>query len=213
MPLLVRYCLLPVNPVLFLETHLPLLPVALQDTIRTYASPQERALRLAGKLLLQRAVAEFSGNKGDSFPEIVHLPGQKPHFQGLPLHFGIAHSGRMSAVALHTEQPVGLDIEALHPLEWLHFDPWLHESEKETLCDSPTPSRHFLEIWTRKEAILKATGSGINADFTTLDANQNPALFKNQLFYWQPLHLHPEYAATVAAQAKFPETDTQEVFF
>lgn len=80
--------------------------------------------------------------------------------------FSVAHSGDLAVFALtDPARPVGVDVEAVRPQP---ADPavertLLHPLERHELAGLP-PSRRteaFFKIWTRKEAYLKATGTGL----------------------------------------------------
>ena len=81
----------------------------------------------------------------------------------LPLQFNLSHTEQM-AVALNSE--VGVDIEYLHrrgktlELAESYFSP----SEVEQLLDLPKKHQRqrFFELWTLKEAYIKACGMGLS---------------------------------------------------
>jgi 4'-phosphopantetheinyl transferase len=71
-------------------------------------------------------------------------------------------------IATSTIGAVGIDLEALRPRP----DPLpvarrffaAHEADAVEACEGEARSRAFLRLWTRKEALLKATGRGIGVD-------------------------------------------------
>ncbi len=96
---------------------------------------------------------------------IQKTPRGKPYLQNQRIHFNITHSGCWLIIALTTTQPIGVDYEQLHnkqsPLniakrfftstEVTALDQYPHEQKKII----------FNQMWSAKEAILKATGAGI----------------------------------------------------
>ncbi|WP_068008153.1 4'-phosphopantetheinyl transferase family protein [Pseudovibrio axinellae] len=96
----------------------------------------------------------------------------KPHLSGYPT-FNISHSGGLVAVALARNAPLGVDLEFMrqdrqmtdlipvvcHPMEHLHI---------ESRCPKERAAT-FYRCWTRKEAILKATGEGLRDNLRSLD--------------------------------------------
>jgi 4'-phosphopantetheinyl transferase len=98
-------------------------------------------------------------------------PHGKPRVAGRQLGFNLAHSADLAAIALSTEHEVGVDVERVRagfPYEAI-ADQFLHAQEgAHVRAVAPSRrSRAFLEIWTRKEAVVKATGEGLGRSFDT----------------------------------------------
>lgn len=98
----------------------------------------------------------------------------KPEFVDCPLHFSLAHSGRLAA-ALISPAPCGVDIERIRP----------EVAERlRVRCLSSEEQRHnldFFECWTKKECIGKLTGDGVDGSPAKLDT-LNPR-WANQFFF------------------------------
>jgi 4'-phosphopantetheinyl transferase len=95
----------------------------------------------------------------------------KPRLPGL--HVSVSHSGGTVAVAVGLDGPVGVDVEELgqhdpSELERLVVDV-LAPEEQAALAQLTDRNRvrGFLAYWTRKEALVKATGDGLS---TPLDS-------------------------------------------
>ena len=81
----------------------------------------------------------------------------KPYIEGGP-YFSISHCKAGIAVAID-DQPIGIDIETIR-----HANEDLVErtmNEKERLGIRELGMREFTRLWTQKEAIVKAEGTGI----------------------------------------------------
>lgn len=86
----------------------------------------------------------------------------KPFFEGAnnPF-FNISHSGDWVVCAL-SEQPVGIDIEAINEIDIFLFFPYLSPLEKQLFTHQQNADLSlFYRIWTLKESLLKATGYGL----------------------------------------------------
>ncbi len=96
------------------------------------------------------------------FPAVRFGERGKPEFIDCPLHFSLAHSGKL-AVALLSEAPCGVDIEGIRP----------EVSDRlRARCLSPEELRlgpDFFECWTKKECVGKMTGEGIDAHPAKID--------------------------------------------
>ena len=89
--------------------------------------------------------------------------------------FSLTHSGALVGVAVGTG-PVGVDVEAHRPLSGLDGLVRHALSPAELAAGTPDGSG-FLVTWTRKEALLKATGEGLSSpmDAITLSPPHAPA--------------------------------------
>lgn len=142
------------------------------------AADQERFL--AGRGLLRALLGSCLGMP----PKVIHFatgPRGKPLLatgQGRPLHFNVSHSGDLVAIALSTTFEVGVDVEEEGRLsDWQPVADRIlsprEKAEMDTVPDRDRP-RAFLNAWTRKEAILKATGEGLVDDLTRVEVSLAP---------------------------------------
>lgn len=82
-----------------------------------------------------------------------------------PLHFNWSHGSDHAAIALARHVVPGIDLETVRPrenaLELARR--FFHPAESAALAALPVSARThaFLQLWTAKEAVLKATGRGI----------------------------------------------------
>lgn len=129
-----------------------------------------------------------------------YLPGEE-----MPA-FSISHTARQGCIALSERDAIGVDIEA-HAHE-LPFDLL---SQQFTTCEqhfirSGSPAR-FYDIWARKEAVLKAWGTGLFTDMHTFcvapepHAQVKPAGTGIRLTSFHEIPGHALAVATKQAQA------------
>ncbi|MDT6982840.1 4'-phosphopantetheinyl transferase family protein [Streptomyces lusitanus] len=89
------------------------------------------------------------------------------------MHLSLSHSEEYSALLLSPRHPVGLDIELLRPMPVDVLAPTtLSADELAYVAEEPAGRRRwlaYLRCWTRKEAVLKAVGTGVVGDLTELD--------------------------------------------
>lgn len=81
------------------------------------------------------------------------------------LHFNLSHSADAGIIALCRDGPVGVDLEHLHRAEDLREceTTFCHLDEIRSLpLDHTARSVQLLRIWTAKEALLKALGTGLS---------------------------------------------------
>ncbi|MDQ0176610.1 4'-phosphopantetheinyl transferase family protein [Bacillus chungangensis] len=128
------------------------------------------------------------------------------------LQFNVSHSGNIVIMAVTVENPVGIDVEQIDPrlsAEEL-IKKVLSPSERQVLFQLPKEERvqHFYTYWTRKEAILKATGQGLTIplEHVTVSCPTERAellMWANEQervdrFTMHDLHLWEDYKACLA---------------
>jgi 4'-phosphopantetheinyl transferase len=101
--------------------------------------------------------------------ELIRGPYGKPELAHCPeaerLHFNMSHSSSLALYAVARATAVGVDIERIRPMDDLEniARGFFTAHETAALCALPVAKRleAFFSCWTRKEAVLKATGQGI----------------------------------------------------
>ncbi|HUQ81183.1 MAG TPA: 4'-phosphopantetheinyl transferase superfamily protein [Gemmatimonadaceae bacterium] len=116
------------------------------------------------------------------------------------IDFNLSHSGSCALVGVARGRQVGVDVEqlrALHDLDGI-ADRVCSAAERAALSALAGPERDgaFFALWTRKEALAKATGEGLQAV-----VRQKPDDVSDKWTLVQVTDL-PGYAACVAAEGK-----------
>jgi 4'-phosphopantetheinyl transferase len=135
----------------------------------------EDALRHAGtRVVLRRLLAERTGVKPDALrfePDAAGRPrvaSNESSLSGEPdawPDFNVSHSGQHALIAIAARGRVGIDIEAARDeMNWQALTPTVFAS-RDAACVSALPvhlrAAAFYDVWTAKEAMLKALGVGI----------------------------------------------------
>ena len=95
---------------------------------------------------------------------------KKPHLASHPtLFFNLAHSKDYAIIAL-SNRPIGVDIEYInaHDDALNNLSSIFNEAEIAYISTSEQKHRAFYTLWTRKEALVKALGKGIDDDFNKI---------------------------------------------
>ena len=137
-----------------------------------------RACRAALRMFLARAhgisAAEVTLEFGEfGKPTMVRTLG----LTGPLLHFNLSHCRDLVVIALCGEGPVGVDIEPLDRATSLLGceDAFCHPDEISRLPAEEMPRAvRLLDIWTRKEALLKALGTGMSLAPQTVSVANAP---------------------------------------
>jgi 4'-phosphopantetheinyl transferase len=116
---------------------------------------------------IESIAARYLGGDPSSV-RVVRAEAGKPELEESELAVSLTHKGDVVLVALAAAGDVGVDAEQLRfdAAGWTLVDQALTASERARLDAVPAPDRAgtFLRAWTRKEAILKAAGTGLGID-------------------------------------------------
>ena len=93
----------------------------------------------------------------------------KPHLKSPPgLHFNMSHSDDWALIGLSRIGPIGIDIEVMTPMDDADLLAQKNFSPAEYAVFHRLPAAQklasFFRCWTRKEACLKALGSGLSIE-------------------------------------------------
>jgi len=89
----------------------------------------------------------------------------RPRLPGTGLEASISHSGDVVAVGLTEGLPVGVDVEAIGDRDYESLIASVCRQDEQPLVRS---ADDFCAYWTRKEAVLKATGAGLRTPMASL---------------------------------------------
>jgi 4'-phosphopantetheinyl transferase len=142
-------------------------------------------------------------------------PGLSPPGNPTGLRFNLAHSENFAAIAVSKSCDVGVDIEQVRPIPDARdlVSRFFSQSESVAFHSLPEDQRSaaFFNLWTRKEAWLKATGEGIAHLLNQVEVSFLPdhpvELLKLPEGYdgdspWSLQAIHPRPGVVVAVAAK-----------
>jgi 4'-phosphopantetheinyl transferase len=145
------------------------LPPGMGREMDRWRNPMDRQTRVLGRLLVRLALetlgldpAVLAGWRVDRFG--------RPGLPGCPADCSLSHSGGLVAAAVGWPGRVGVDVEVLAPLPLEALDAAFGSGEMADIRSAPEPARRALELWTGKEAALKADGRGMSLDPALVDA-------------------------------------------
>lgn len=99
-------------------------------------------------------------------------------FAGRGIHFNLSHSEDLALIAVTRIGPVGIDIEFVREIKDMDGLVARFFSRRENELFRKVPSgekpRAFFNLWTRKEALLKATGEGITRSLSLVEVSFLP---------------------------------------
>ncbi len=163
------------EPITETPTALALLDPAEHQRYGAYRKTEDRLRFLTGRVLAKTVAGLRLGLR----PEEVHFDATcsdcgRQHgpvrVPGAALRLSISHAGERIGVAATSGAPVGLDVEATQRnADDSLISYALGEAEQATLPSDPAKrAQAFFVFWTRKEALMKATGRGLRIPLQSL---------------------------------------------
>jgi 4'-phosphopantetheinyl transferase len=188
-----------------------------RDRADRFLRPADRARYVASHAALRRILAEPL----DCDPAEIRFAtgaGGKPALAGSAqgaLNFNLSHSGARALIGLAPAAAIGVDVELIRPISdagqiaRTHFA----ADEASSLLALPPDEIEcvFYGLWTRKEAVVKALGTGLSLPLDRFSVTLPPA--PPRLLRWPgaggwtlaELDVGSDYAATVAVRSAHAE--------
>ena len=143
--------------------------------------------------------------------EIEFIPGKnkKPELKNhANIYFNVSHSEELILIAI-SDKSIGVDIEHIKPelnsAEVLKYA--FNEQEITFINDSKQPADSFFELWTRKEALTKASSKGLDDDLCKIPSLDGEHKLNKEIIAlegdWQlnSFKIDKEYIASIACRA------------
>lgn len=140
-----------------------------------------------GRYFLRSLLAKFSGLPPNQI-EIHFDTNKKPYTSGIL--FNISHAANRLLIAI-SPKTIGIDVEFLNAAtDYASILPdSFTKAEQDFILQSNPRLDYFFTLWTRKEALLKATGEGLTDNLNQINClagnisrqNQNLKLFSFKL--------------------------------
>ena len=105
----------------------------------------------------------------------------KPFCKSHPhIYFSLSHSSNFVALAI-SDKDIGIDIEKLRSAKAELVNRVCSSNEIDTIFSNENPDIKFTEIWTKKEAYLKALGTGIDRELSSIDTTDKKLNFVTEI--------------------------------
>jgi len=97
----------------------------------------------------------------------------------VPLYFNLAHSDELALIAVSTSGQIGIDLEKIRPdIDHDNLSRRFFSAREYAALQQISDQNRltaFFATWTRKEAVVKATGKGIATSLKQFDVTVDPA--------------------------------------
>ena len=190
------------------NSYLSQLPLSMQEKIIKFHRWEDSQLSLLGKILLLTAFTSL-GISRDKINDVLYNEYNRPFFQD-DLNFNISHSGQYVACVVHLGGEVGLDIEKIAEIDFEQFHDVFRPDELEQVRIDEDPIRKFYELWTKKEAIVKAIGEGLSWQLRSIDFKEKGIAEANgRTWYVKEVVLDKDYCCHVVSSSN---VDPRKIF-
>lgn len=183
-----------------------------EELLRTarYHQRKDQIRFITGKGMLRLILADYLGA---SPKEIIFKRGfhNKPFVaHPMEVHFNVSYSNNWIIIAV-SPVPLGVDIEYIKsnfPYQEIMHDCFTKE-EREAIMASSLPQHQFFRLWTRKEALVKATSQGLDdnlRDFSCLNGVQqiSAEIGMNTDWWIKSFLMEEEYFVSLALNTTLP---------
>ncbi|WP_053058228.1 4'-phosphopantetheinyl transferase superfamily protein [Pedobacter sp. BMA] len=151
---------------------------------------------LSTRFVLRKLISTTTGQQPSSvyFGEIKN---KKPVTKGIA--FNISHSANCILITL-SKYAIGIDVEYISPrFDYVELISHCFDQDEQYLINSANDkTAMFYALWTRKEAILKATGEGLIDDLPALNCLSPVYRNAGSDFQLQTFALGADYIFTLA---------------
>jgi len=158
------------------------LPSILQESVSQYKTEGDFQRSLLSKLMLKKALGDFG--REEDLNRIQKNEFGKFFIEG-NIDFSISHSGDKVLLALAENHKIGVDVELKTKGSLALAERFFCEEEVEWLKAQSDLQEAFVFIWTRKEALVKAAGTGIRMPLKSFSVLNESLDFMGQMYFLQ----------------------------
>lgn len=194
----------------------PLLNADERERAARFHFPLHAARYIAARGVLRRLLSRYLGRKPEEFHFVLNGHG-KPELVEKPLRFNVSHSKNRALLAFGFPHDLGVDLEfcrgdyddvKIARLASRFF--CAAESKELDGLSGEARRTAFFRCWTRKEALLKATGDGISGGLAKYQVSLLPGATaqvltpQDEASGWSLFDLQPEenFAGALAVRAR-----------
>jgi 4'-phosphopantetheinyl transferase len=183
-------------------------PSDLKAEILRLNKREDRNRKLLGRILLIEA---FKFLEIDcQLNEILYSLQGRPYFNS-SFDFNISHSGSIVVCAISKIHKVGIDVEEIQTTNLNDFKNHFSKIDWEFIINSHQPQKTFYDLWTKREAFLKAIGIGLAVDLKSIDANWTLKKWENMEWRNSEIILDKNYSCHVCVNHFSPEIIMREI--
>jgi len=169
-------------------------------------------IKKIGRLILLEGL-NILGEKDVKLDQIITSPFGKPFFENKAFDFSLSYSNNLVICAIIPKGKIGADTEYLRTIDVHNLNSVFSNNEWELIEESKNPEKEFFNIWTKKEALLKANGIGIAIPLADVEVSKNSIYFNKSLWYFKRIEILPDYIVNLVSNKPLMEVLIIRKFF
>jgi len=164
---------------------------------------------LAGLRLLKMCAMD-EGITDFDLKGVEHPPKGKPFWkkEGSYFSFNISHSGDFILLASSQSVSVGVDVEKIKELKRLNFKTVMSSEELSQIQETPML---FFDLWSKKEAVVKAADTDGLARMRDVNLSTDSAELDDRKWYLKTLDLDEAYVINLATSEPVDEVILKQI--
>jgi 4'-phosphopantetheinyl transferase len=186
------------------------LPLKIRDKIERKASREKIQTSLLGYLLLKESLER------NGLHQAIDMLKQSPEGRPNIVHnfdFNISHSDQYAVCAFSKKYSLGIDIEKIKPISLEFLRNFFNQDEWAEMQENENSQEQFYRLWTKKEAVVKADGRGLNIPLKEIIIRNNHGFVERVKWFLQEIPLDQHYIMHVATNEPIREYQRVKISF
>lgn len=182
------------------KTYLKLLNPNYKKEFEELENKKRKNEFLTSRVLIEKLLSSITPSNAP----VCKDHNNKPYFKDLnlknKLNLSYAHSSSYLAAVISKSNAVGIDIEEVSRFKnHKAFNKWLSPEERNKICEHQDKDRELCKLWTKKEALCKATGLGYGLRFKDHHIfNQNKYPLNGKEYFFKTISAD-DYICTICS--------------
>lgn len=184
-----------------LTDKLLLLPADVKEAALRKRQWLDKQLTVAGKLLLLQVLKKLGLGNQLRLSDLKYNTYHRPYFDA-DVDFNIAHSGNIVMCCGTFSGKIGIDVEYIKDIDLSDYNDYFTPNEWNHINNSGSRQEEFYYFWTRKEAVLKAIGTGFHTPLSSVDVSGDSLIDDDVSYHSYPLDINYGYKCHIASTEK-----------
>jgi len=173
------------------------IPLSIRKRISGFRNWQDAQRSLVGNILLTLGLKALNQTQY-SLNDLKFTKYKRPYLDD-SLDFNISHSGEFTICAISKEERVGVDIEEIKHTYIAEFESHFSDNEWKNIIHAADSVSAFYMYWVKKEAFLKAIGTGLFVPLRAVDVSSEQVEWNKQKWFFHELKLDDQYMSYVSS--------------